>query len=283
MTENLTDQQIALRATLEAALRAAAADCTPDCPAECRTHHPSLFAGGMTAGGLAESIDGDIDAIAHVAAIAIQGEITRLRALVAEMTRCRDNALAALYRDDVETDPHMPDLFADGLHGLYDWEDQPEPDSAPQELVDRCVRIVQPAFGKLTQERDSLRAELALARASAPLLIARDDLTELDTILTAERYRLDKGDGTPVPQPRWGANVRVSQAVQAALTGGDPPRPSPDHSAVYMDGDQAVWSEYKTVSESDAVVPLVWAAEKTSSREELADAGTVLRIVGWIK
>lgn len=91
--------------------------------------------------------------------------IRRLRADLVEMTGLHSNALAALYRDDVETDPHLPDLFADGLHGLYEWEDQPEPDQAPPELVDRCVRIVQPAFGKLTQERDSLSAELEQARA----------------------------------------------------------------------------------------------------------------------
>jgi len=50
------------------------------------------------------------------------------------------------------------------------------------------------------------------------LLIDPADLTELAAILTAERYRLDKGDDRAVPQPRWGANVRISQAVQAALT-----------------------------------------------------------------
>lgn len=80
MTTPLTDQQLALRTALEAALRAAADQCTTDCPADCRTHHPSLFAGGMTATGLAESIDGDIDAVAHVAAITVQGEMDRLRA-----------------------------------------------------------------------------------------------------------------------------------------------------------------------------------------------------------
>ena len=63
----------------------------------------------------------------------------------------------------------------------------------------------------------------------------------------------------------------------------EPVRPSPDHSAVYMDGDRQVWSEYKTVPESDAVLPLVWAAEKVYSRADLADQGTELRIVGWIK
>lgn len=84
MTTPLTDQQLALRTALEAALRAAADQCTTDCPADCRTHHPSIFAGGMTATGLAESIDGDIDAVAHVAAITVQGEMDRLRAELAD-------------------------------------------------------------------------------------------------------------------------------------------------------------------------------------------------------
>ena len=58
--------------------------------------------------------------------------------------------------------------------------------------------------------------EMDQADDGIPLLLAPADLTELALILTAERYRLDKGD-RPVPQPRWGANVRISQAVQAAL------------------------------------------------------------------
>lgn len=46
--------------------------------------------------------------------------------------------------------------------------------------------------------------------------MTREDAQELRLILDMDRQRMDKGDGN-VPQPRWGANVRVSQAVQAAL------------------------------------------------------------------
>jgi hypothetical protein len=145
------------------------------------------------------------------------------------------------------------------------------------------IRHCETDMAAVLAEVARLRADLTQARAAAPLLVDREDLTELAAILDAERYRLDKGDGSPVPQPRWGANVRVSQAVQAALAGEDPPRPSPEHSAVYMDGDRQVWSEYKTVPESDAVLSLVWAAEKTSSRAALADEGVDLRVVGWIR
>lgn len=69
----------------------------------------------------------------------------------------------------------------------------------------------------LHTENARLHAELAQARAATPLLLNPVDLRELALILTEERYRLDKGDDRPVPQPRWGANVRISQAVNAAL------------------------------------------------------------------
>ena len=49
------------------------------------------------------------------------------------------------------------------------------------------------------------------------VLLDPADARELLLILGEERYRLDKGDDRPVPQPRWGANVRTDQAVRAAL------------------------------------------------------------------
>lgn len=49
------------------------------------------------------------------------------------------------------------------------------------------------------------------------LEITREDADGLSMILMSDRYRMDKGDGQPVPQPRWGVNFRVSQAVAAAL------------------------------------------------------------------
>jgi hypothetical protein len=77
-------------------------------------------------------------------------------ALLAEMTRCRDNALADLYRDDVETDPHLPSVAADAITGMgFDWDD----DRVVQDIADTVASALQPAFGKLTQERDRLRIE----------------------------------------------------------------------------------------------------------------------------
>ncbi len=69
----------------------------------------------------------------------------------------------------------------------------------------------------LVDEIGRLRGKLEPHTTSVPLLLDRADLDELALILIAERYRLDKGDDRPVPQPRWAANVRISQAVNAAL------------------------------------------------------------------
>lgn len=125
----MTDQQLALRSALEAALRAAADECATACPAECRTHHPSIFGGGMTATGDAESVDGDIDAVAHVAAIAVQGELDRLRAVhfheaarLLESAGCDDDAVNLL------------DNVADGIAQQYN----PNPGHQPH-----CVAVTQ--------------------------------------------------------------------------------------------------------------------------------------------
>lgn len=83
--------------------------------------------------------------------------------------------------------------------------------------VERMQELGSQAIKAEAQAVHDLEAEIVRLRAAAPLLIERDDLTELAAILTAERYRLDKGDDEPVPQPHWAANVRISQAVLAAL------------------------------------------------------------------
>lgn len=155
---------------------------------------------------------------------ALLADNARLRADLTEMTRLHGNALAALYRDDIETDPHLPDLFADGLNGLYEWEDQPEPDQAPQELVDRCVRIIKPAFGKLTQERDRLRAELEQARAA-----------DAAVLTVMEHYRDANYSATGSAEPsRWTilgdlAVARSGHVPEAIAATADPCRAEPVH------------------------------------------------------
>lgn len=69
-----------------------------------------------------------------------------------------------------------------------------------------------------------------------------------------------------------------------ALVGAEPARPSDGHSAVYIDQHgQGVWSDYPTVPPGDDVLPMAWASERTTSKEDLADQGVELRVVGWIK
>jgi hypothetical protein len=77
----------------------------------------------------------------------------------------------------------------------------------------------------------------ALLASVAPLTVSRDDLNELSVILMEERYRMDKGGGRPVPQPRWGANVRVSEAIMAAL---DAPAATPS-AGLNDDAGASVW------------------------------------------
>jgi hypothetical protein len=90
--------------------------------------------------------------------------VERLRAELAEMTRCRDAAIRQARRDDIDVEPHLDDLFADGL---YEWPDQPQPDAAPASLVNTCVALIRPVLAKLTEQRDQTRAELANAQHAA--------------------------------------------------------------------------------------------------------------------
>jgi hypothetical protein len=95
------------------------------------------------------------------AAAALVAEVRRLRPALDEMTHCRDNALAALYRDDVETDIDLEETIADPFHGPgWDWDE-----SDLKLVVREAADAVRPAFGKLTEERDRLRNELAAVAA----------------------------------------------------------------------------------------------------------------------
>lgn len=91
-------------------------------------------------------------------------EVRRLSAALTEMTHCRDNALRALYRDDVETDIDLEETIAAPFYGPgWDWDAS---DLKP--VVREAVAAIRPAFGKLTQERDRLRAEHAAFEMLAP-------------------------------------------------------------------------------------------------------------------
>lgn len=94
---------------------------------------------------------------AETAAKRQTARIAELEAQLAEMTHLRDNALRALYRDDVELDIDLEETIAAPFYGPgWDWDE-----SDLQPVVREAANAVRPAFGKLTQQRDKARDELA--------------------------------------------------------------------------------------------------------------------------
>lgn len=84
----------------------------------------------------------------------LETELDQARAERDEAFRCRDNALRAMRRDDVDVDEDLTDLFDRNLHGLYEWDGD---DAAPDSLVRACVNAVRPVVAKLTEQRDELK------------------------------------------------------------------------------------------------------------------------------
>jgi hypothetical protein len=74
----------------------------------------------------------------------------------------------------------------------------------------------------------------------------------------------------------------LSAAVAAGIA---PPaeRPTPDHSAVWVDEEGFLYGEYQTVpsSHGDALLRLVWASEQCSSKRDIEDEGGEFRFLGW--
>jgi hypothetical protein len=74
--------------------------------------------------------------------------------------------------------------------------------------------------------------------------------------------------------------------LRAAVEAGLMPlaeRPSDGHSAVWLDEYGDLWAEYPTSPPSygDAILPLVWASEVCSSKEEMEARGITFRLIGW--
>ncbi|MER5584072.1 hypothetical protein ABT090_20870 [Streptomyces asoensis] len=71
-------------------------------------------------------------------------------------------------------------------------------------------------------------------------------------------------------------------AVAAGLV---PPaeRPTPEHSAVWLDDEGFLYGEYQTSppSHGDAILRLVWASEQCISKRELEEQGVEFRLIGW--
>ena len=117
-----------------------------------------------------EPMQADADQLTGKDVPALAAEVRRLRPALTEMTHCRDNALAALYRDDVETDIDLEETIAAPFYGPgWDWD---ESDLKP--VVREAADAVRPAFGKLTEERDRLRTELAASRATVLAEVAEE-------------------------------------------------------------------------------------------------------------
>ncbi|MCX4596153.1 hypothetical protein OG819_42830 [Streptomyces sp. NBC_01549] len=101
--------------------------------------------------------DAEFVAAARTDVPLLLAEVRRLTAALDEMTHCRDNALRALYRDDVDTDIDLEETIAAPFYGPgWDWDE-----SDLQRVVREAAAAVRPAFGKLTQQRDKVRDQVA--------------------------------------------------------------------------------------------------------------------------
>lgn len=108
-------------------------------------------------------------------------EVRRLNAELAEMTRCRDAAIRALHRDDIETDIDIEETITNALHGPgWDWEDERTPDRIARDVAP----AVRPALAKATQQ---LAAIAALAdRWDNALAVDKPYARALRSALTAQ-------------------------------------------------------------------------------------------------
>lgn len=146
-------------------------------------------------------------------------EVAALRASLEEMTRCRDNALRALYRDDVETDVDLEETIAAPFYGPgWDWDE-----ADLMRVVREAVAAVRPPFAKLTEERDGLREERhstneALDDVVRELQMLRAQIAELETERDAVMAALE---------PRWELPPATQVRVREALTTARPQPPEP--------------------------------------------------------
>ncbi|MFD5491530.1 hypothetical protein ACFWH4_00975 [Streptomyces sp. NPDC127091] len=95
---------------------------------------------------------------------AVRAERDQAQARLEEMTHLRDNALRALYRDDVEVDIDLEETIAAPFYGPgWDWDE-----GALQPVVREAAAAVRPAFAKLTQQHDKARDRIAELEALTP-------------------------------------------------------------------------------------------------------------------
>lgn len=121
---------------------------------------------------------------------------------------------------------------------------------------------------RLGEIRSGIVAELAAHHAITP----NDD----GTVICA------CGDRVKADRDRQAMREHIADKVLALLPA-EPPQPSPEHQAIYLDEHDQVWCDYPTVPSGDDVLPLVWASEVAQSRRDLADGGNRLRVIGWCR
>lgn len=109
----------------------------------------------------------DVAGLAEGFACELLAEVKRLRGLLAEMTRCRNNAMAYAERqyvpieldDEIDTDgEELAGRIEGGLLGPgWDWED----DRTPGQLARTAVAVIRPHLARLTDQAQQARARLA--------------------------------------------------------------------------------------------------------------------------
>ncbi|MFJ5923877.1 hypothetical protein ACIQF6_14890 [Kitasatospora sp. NPDC092948] len=88
---------------------------------------------------------------------ALIARVQELEQQLAEMTRCRDAAIRALNRDDIDTDIDVEDTVANPLWGPgWDWEDE----HTPRRIARDIAPEIRPALAKATQQRDAALARI---------------------------------------------------------------------------------------------------------------------------
>ncbi len=116
----------------------------------------------------------DLTFIAHARVDVEQllGRVRELAGSLDEMTRCRDAAVRALHRDDIETDIDVEDTIANSLWGPgWDWEDE----RTPRLIAREAGPAIRPALAKACEQRDQALARVAELEAKRTALEAACD------------------------------------------------------------------------------------------------------------
>ena len=228
------------------------------------------------------SADGEFIAHAPDDVRTLLDEVRRLTADLDEMTHCRDNALRALYRDDVETDIDLEETIAAPFYGPgWDWDGS---DLKP--VVREAADAVRPAFGKLTEERDRLRTELAASRATVLAEVA-DELEGIDFHPDAKAFCADLCRMLAGRFRRKAADVvapkTASEVASAPLSPVQPSSVSESAQSPTGASEGALRASGSTIPPHRPLTPgeydAAWHAVEGAAGDEGADPGTVLHAV----